>query len=394
MIRMGDLYDKGCVATPATLATPVAAAIPVFVTAPSVGNEWASLRQKQSLPEIVDSVEVSLQNRPGPWSYGCTEFWDNLAHKEKHQVQSEAMDSQNRHVLEHANSLEIQTGAVLRQLKSAENSLEQINDEFARYRNRIVESQMRIDAAQTVLPLQWEETRKVDRTLIKFATVEELQKHINDLHSVQQIDKRLTALEQCGYYNAEHSKTPGTLATNVSQQGGLLTLCNVPLSDVDLRLQELENATYNGVLLWRIQGYRQHRSNAKSGKVVTLRSAPFYTSWHGHKMAVYICLNGDGVGKGTHIALFLANMKHQYDPLLPWPFKQKVTFMLLDQIGSNHLTHTYEPNRNSSQRPQNLINTASGCPLFVTLRAIETDRSPYICNDTIFIKCIVDTRGL
>jgi hypothetical protein len=35
-------------------------------------------------------------------------------------------------------------------------------------------------------------------------------------------------------------------------------------------------------------------------------------------------LNGDGVGKGTHISLFFVIMKGEYDLLLSWPFKHKV----------------------------------------------------------------------
>ena len=48
-------------------------------------------------------------------------------------------------------------------------------------------------------------------------------------------------------------------------------------------------------------------------------------------MCARIYLNGDGMGKGTHISLFFVIMRGEYDALLRWPFRQKVTFMLLDQ---------------------------------------------------------------
>ena len=47
----------------------------------------------------------------------------------------------------------------------------------------------------------------------------------------------------------------------------------------------------------------------------------------GYKMCARIYLNGDGMGKGTHVSLFFVIMRGQYDALLKWPFRQKVNYI-------------------------------------------------------------------
>jgi len=41
-------------------------------------------------------------------------------------------------------------------------------------------------------------------------------------------------------------------------------------------------------------------------------------------MCARLYLNGDGMGKGTHVSLFFVVMRGAYDALLKWPFRQKV----------------------------------------------------------------------
>ena len=44
----------------------------------------------------------------------------------------------------------------------------------------------------------------------------------------------------------------------------------------------------------------------------------------GYKMCARLYLNGDGMGKGTHVSLFFVIMRGPCDALLKWPFRQKV----------------------------------------------------------------------
>jgi len=96
-------------------------------------------------------------------------------------------------------------------------------------------------------------------------------------------------------------------------------LHDVRLSEIDLRLQCTETANYEGVLIWKIGEYRQRKLQAVGGRILSLYSQPFYTSRYGYKMCARIYLNGDGVGRGTHLSLFFVVMQVVsafYDSLL------------------------------------------------------------------------------
>ena len=106
--------------------------------------------------------------------------------------------------------------------------------------------------------------------------------------------------------------------------------------DQELRLQLLERATYNGILIWKIIDF-ERRKEAVDGVTMSLYSSQFYTSRHSYKMCARIYFNGDGLGKNTHFSFFFVIMRGPYDALLPWPFRQKVTLTLLNQTGKKHV---------------------------------------------------------
>ena len=185
------------------------------------------------------------------------------------------------------------------------------------------------------------------------------------------------------------------VVTQIQQHDRQLGLQDIRLAELDLRFQVLETASYDGVLLWKIKDYPRRKQDAITGRTLSLYSQPFYTGRFGYKMCARVYLNGDGMGKGTHLSLFFVVMRGEYDALLPWPFQQKVTLMLLDQdTGTRHLSDTFQPDRTSSsfRRPTTEMNVASGCPLFVSHAVLET--RTYVRDDTIFIRIEVDTAGL
>ena len=101
-------------------------------------------------------------------------------------------------------------------------------------------------------------------------------------------------------------------------------------------------------------------------------------------------LNGDGMGKGSHLSLFFVIMCGDYDALLPWPFRQKVSFKLIDQGGDQHIVDSFTPDPNSSsfQRPTSKMNIASGCPKFVPKSVLKS--RGYIKDNAIILKITVD----
>ena len=164
--------------------------------------------------------------------------------------------------------------------------------------------------------------------------------------------------------------------------------------EMALMVQTLQATSYSGTFIWKIPEVLRRRGEARSGRTVSLYSAPFYTSRHGYKMCLRLYMDGDGSGKGTHLSFFLTLMRGEYDALLTWPFRQTVTLMLLDQDKQKDIFQSFRPDPSSSsfQRPINEMNVASGCPKFAPLSILEN--SSYVKDDTMFMKCRVDVSGI
>ena len=184
----------------------------------------------------------------------------------------------------------------------------------------------------------------------------------------------------------------GNISVKTTELEHGLDRCLSSCLDQELRLQLLERATYNGVLLWKIDDFARRRKEAVDGVTMSLYSIPFYTSRHGYKMCARVYLNGDGMGKGTHLSFFFVVMKGPFDALLPWPFKQKVSLTIINQAGKKHVTDTFhpDPQSNSFQRPtQKEMNVASGCPMFI--RHEQLLNGGFVKDDCIFLRTVVDT---
>ena len=173
-----------------------------------------------------------------------------------------------------------------------------------------------------------------------------------------------------------------------------LALRNVMMTDLDEHVREQQVSSHDGVLVWKISDFAKRRQNAVTGYETSFYSPFFFTSRYGYKMCARVYLNGDGIGKGTHISVFFVVMRGECDALLRWPFRQKVTFMLLDQNNVEHVIDSFRPDPNSSsfQRPRRETNIASGCPTFCPLS--EVNNHAYVRDDVMFLKVIVDTTDL
>ena len=207
---------------------------------------------------------------------------------------------------------------------------------------------------------------------------EDLQRQVNVLKREQEGSKETIRKLQRHIESIEHT----------------LGMRNVLLADLEEQVKQKEVSSYNGVLVWKISDYARKKQDAVTGRQVSLYSPCFYSSSYGYKMCVRLYLNGDGMGKGTHISVFFVVMRGQYDALLRWPFRQKVTFMLLDQDNVEHVIDAFrpDPSSNSFQRPTREMNIASGCPTFCSLP--ELNNHAYVRDDTMFFKITVDTADI
>ena len=158
-------------------------------------------------------------------------------------------------------------------------------------------------------------------------------------------------------------------------------------------VQTLQVTSCNGSFIWKIQEVQCRRHEAKIGKTISLYSALFYTSRQGYKACLRLYMNGNGCGKNTHLSFFVTIMKGECDALMQWPFRHTVTLTLLDQDGVKNISQAFQPEPTSSsfQRPRNEMNIASGCPMFAPLSILNN--SSYVKEDTMFLKCEIDTTG-
>ncbi|XP_069500745.1 TNF receptor-associated factor 3-like [Ambystoma mexicanum] len=233
-------------------------------------------------------------------------------------------------------------------------------------------------------------------SLWKSSTLEDIRKSQQEAWKrFESLTYRLDSLEVVRDASLYQGGANSGLEALVNRQDLLLSRHDICLADMDERVQLLETTSYDGKLVWKICDYSRRKQDAACGKTASLYSQPFYTAVAGYKMCARVYLNGDGIGKGTHLSAFFVLMKGEFDSLLPWPFQQKVTLSLLDQgPGKQHISSTFKPDPKSSSflRPTCKMNVASGCPNLVKLTVVENGQ--YIREDTIFIKVTVDTTGL
>ena len=185
------------------------------------------------------------------------------------------------------------------------------------------------------------------------------------------------------------------LTENVQAIQNSLTQYAIAIDEVRLRQDVLDVKTTNGLFIWKIPDIRRRYRDAVDGRTVSLYSPPFYTSPHGYRVCIRTYLNGDGIGKSTHISVFFFIMRSEHDNLLPWPFKQSVRFMLVNQKNqAASITEAFAPDVQSPsfQKPEYDMNIASGFPKFARQSVLQDEN---FTNDNIlYIKCQVDLSGL
>ena len=170
-----------------------------------------------------------------------------------------------------------------------------------------------------------------------------------------------------------------------------LTQHAVVIDEVRLRQDVLDVKTTNGVFIWKIPDIRRRYRDALDGRTISLYSPPFLTSPHGYRMCVRTYLNGDGIGKGTHMSIFFVLMRSEHDRLLSYPFEQSVQFTLINQAEPRaSITDTFILNLSSPsfQKPQTDMNVACGFPKFAH-HSVFCDKA-FTRGDVIFIKCQVE----
>ena len=203
-----------------------------------------------------------------------------------------------------------------------------------------------------------------------------------------------TVSKLCEDVTANHSQMV-RVAENVQSLQETVTRCSIAIDEIRLRQDVLDVKTTNGTFTWKIPEVRRRYGDAVERRTISLYSPPFYTSPHGYRMCIRAYLNGDGVGKGTHISVFFVLMRSEYDNLLTWPFKQSVRFTLVNQANPEaSISETFVSDLQSPsfQKPDGEMNIASGFPKFAK-QAVLNDEN-FTLGNTIFIKAQVNLTGI
>lgn len=105
------------------------------------------------------------------------------------------------------------------------------------------------------------------------------------------------------------SYSPEVVSAQLSDHDRMIGVHDVRMAEMDLRFQLLETASYDGTLVWKIRDYARRKRDAVNSRTLSLYSQPFYTNRFGYKMCARVYLNGDGMGKKTHMSIFFVVMR-------------------------------------------------------------------------------------
>ena len=158
---------------------------------------------------------------------------------------------------------------------------------------------------------------------------------------------------------------------------------------LDLACVKLETRKF----IWKIEHFSEVLRQAKAEEKMDIDSPPFYTDRaesYGYKLKINVQPNASGSAKNGYLSVYIVIMKGEYDAILPWPFKKKVQFSLIDQqedpAQRENVTMHFIPCKNSEifGRPKNKNNIGWGFLEFVSHKKLYSRR--YIVEDTLFLQ--------
>ena len=104
------------------------------------------------------------------------------------------------------------------------------------------------------------------------------------------------------------------------------------LKDTAKELGAIKRLLDTRLFIWRVGNFDQVLKQATNEGKEELKSDPFYsttTESYGYKLQVSVCPNGNY--QSSYLSMFIVVKRGDYDAILPWPLKKKVTFTLIDQ---------------------------------------------------------------
>ena len=91
----------------------------------------------------------------------------------------------------------------------------------------------------------------------------------------------------------------------------------------------------NTCFIWKIKSFSESLREAKEGWTKKIESDPFYIGCYGYKLKVFAhpCFTGyaEFFADDPRLSIGIVLMEGEYDDMLPWPFRKKITFTIIDQ---------------------------------------------------------------
>ena len=183
----------------------------------------------------------------------------------------------------------------------------------------------------------------------------------------------------------------------IASKDSIISELKLQLDDCHAAIDELQNGSQNGTLLWRISDFKDKLNRALSLKNFSEYSPVIYTSKFGYKLCAQLFPAGSGDASGRYMSIYFHLMPTEHDDILRWPFSHKIAFTLIDQAENteeaNNVSYTIvpAPNAPNYQKPNQKMSEGRGCHQFIALQELESRN--YIKNDQIFIKIKVLQRN-
>ena len=170
-----------------------------------------------------------------------------------------------------------------------------------------------------------------------------------------------------------------------------------------VKLKDTEEKLETRVFIWKINNFSKSLRQARRGIKTCLNSAPFYTDRtesYGYKLKVVVYPNGQSSSKNTHVSVYFLLMKGEYDAILPWPFKKKVKFTLIDQQEDpakrenvkRRIYYVGNFSEGLSRPTMDDGKTGQGFPKFISHEQLYSRR--YLVDDTLFLQVEVGSSAI
>ena len=117
----------------------------------------------------------------------------------------------------------------------------------------------------------------------------------------------------------------------------------------------------------------------------------FFSRIGGYKMAIEVSANGEGVGKDTHVSVYIRIMRGEYDDMLQWPLRASVTIQLISQSGSEAHYEMSTPQYEWAQVTNGVVGVGWGWDKFIHHGELEYNtvrRTQYLKNDRLNFRAI------